>query len=117
MKKVPEDERLTAYRNEVVLANLVDGLKVCCGVLGLFAFFILCIGALVEGTEGGLFVGGILRVLLRFGKTVFWLACLWGLFQPWIDYVERQQKENKLRNEMLARMEQDPNWFIDCESK
>ena len=114
---LPEDKRLTACRNKVELDNLVEGLKVCCGLLGLFALFILCIGALVEGTEGGLLAGGILRVVSRFGKTAFWLACFWGLLQPWIDYAERQQQENKRRNEMLARMEQDPLWFTDCESK
>ena len=85
MSKAPEDKRLTD-RQKVLLASFAAHLKVLCGLLGLFAFFIL---AVTEGTEGGLFTGGILTSLWRFSKTAFWLACLWGLFEPWSDYLER----------------------------
>jgi len=117
MNKVTEDERLTVYRQEVVWANFVAGLRVLCGLLGLFALFMLALLAFLGGRGGGLFAGGVLSALWRFGKAAFWLACTWGFLEAWSDYAERQEKESKRRTETLASMEQDPDWWRRWESK
>lgn len=106
-----EDNRLTEYRRQVRLENLVGSLKVFCGFLGLAVLFMLSLKAILSGTEGGLFDGGMLAVVTRFGKFGFFLACLLGLFPLWRDYSDKNGKECLRRKEMLAQIEADPNWW------
>jgi hypothetical protein len=106
-----EDQRLTNYRRHVESQNLLGDLRVLCGGLGVMTLFVLALVAILEGTEGGLLAGGVLGILVRFGKFGFFLACLWGLFEPWTDYSDKNAGECKQRKEMLARMEQDPDYW------
>jgi hypothetical protein len=101
---------LASNRNRVRLENSLGSLKVFCGFLGLAVLFMLALMAILNGSEGGLFSGGMLAVVTRFGEFAFFLACLWGLFTLWRDYSEEDAKECSRRNEMLARIEQDPDW-------
>lgn len=104
-----EGKQVIRYRGDVLLQNVIGHLRVLCGLSGLFAFFILALLAITNGTEAGLFAGRIWSVLKRFIHLGFWLACLWGLWQPWIDFAEESEAERKRRNETLARIEQDPS--------
>jgi hypothetical protein len=106
-----EDKRLTEYRKQVRLENSVGSLRVFCGFLGLAVLFILSMMAILIGTEGGLFTGGLLASLVRFGKFAFFLSCLWGLLAPWRDYSDENGKQCSRRREMLAQIEQDPDWW------
>jgi hypothetical protein len=106
-----EDKRLTQYRQHVWSENFVGSLRVFCGFLGLAVLFMLSLKAILNGTEGGLFAGGLLAVATRFGKFAFFLSCLWGLYPLWRDYSDENGKECSRRKEMLARIEQDPDWW------
>jgi len=106
-----EDKRLTEYRIHVKSQNLIGSLRVFCGGLGLMVLFFSAILAIVQNTEGGLFAGGVLSVIARFGKCGFFVACLWGLWEPWTHYSDENGKECRLRREMLAQIEQDPHWW------
>lgn len=117
VSETQEDRRLTEYRRQVQSQNFISGLKAFCGLLGLLSLFSLAIVAILEGTEGSLFVGGALSVLRRFGKFAFFLACFWGLLEPLTNYMEQSTKERKRRNEMLAHIEQDPDWWKRWEAK
>ncbi len=101
-----EDNRLTDYRKRVKLENSVGSLKVFCGLLGLGVLCVLSLLAILSGTEGGLFAGGMLAVVTCFGKFAFYGVCLWGLFGPWRNYSDQNGKECSRRKEMLARIEQ-----------
>jgi len=111
-----EDKRLTEYRKEVMFENSVGSLRVFCGFLGLAVLFVLSITSILNGTEGGLFAGGTLAVVARFGKFAFYIACLWGLLRPWSDYLDENGKECSRRKQMLWRIEQDPDWWNRLES-
>jgi len=106
-----EDTRLTTYRKQVRLDNLVGTLRVFCGGVGLMVLLADALAALVKGTEFGLFAGSIGEIAMRFGKFAFFLACLLGLFPPWRDYWESNARECQRRKEELARIEQDPDWW------
>lgn len=106
-----EDNRLTEYRKQVRLENFIGSLKVFCGFLGLAVLFMLSLMAILSGTEGGLFDGGMLAVVIRFGKFGFFLACLSGLYPLWRDFSDENGKECSRRKEMLAQMEADPDWW------
>ena len=106
-----DEERLTAYRQHVWSENLVGSFRVFCGGMGLFALLVLALAALVTGTEAGLFAGSARELVIRFGKFAFFLACLWGLYPPWREYSDENGKECSRRKEMLARIEQNPDWW------
>jgi hypothetical protein len=102
---------LASHRKQARLDNSVGSLRVFCGFLGLAVLFILSLMAILTGTEGGLFAGGMLAVGAHFGKFAFFLACLWGLYPPWRDYSDENGRECSRRKGMLARIEQDPDWW------
>jgi len=106
-----EHNRTTAYRKHVLAENFVGSLRVFCGFLGLGTLFMLALVSLINDTEGGLFGGGLLAVLWRFGKFGFLCACLWGLLLPWTNYSDENGKECQRRKEMLSRIEADPAWW------
>lgn len=106
-----EDRRLTQYRQHVWSINFVGSFRVFCGGVGLMALFVLALAALVSGTEAGLFAGSARELLIRFGKSAFFLSCLWGLFPAWRDFSDENGKECSRRKEILARIEQDPDWW------
>ena len=110
MSEAQPDKRLTEYRAQVGLENSVGSLRVFCGGLGLMVLFILALLALLKDT------GGTLAFLIRFGKFAFFVVCPWGLLQPWNDYSDKNAKECQRRKEMLARIEQDPDWWSRWES-
>ena len=109
--KVGEDPRMTKYRVGVRSQNFVGSLKVFCGLVGLGTFFILALVAILKGAEGGMLAGGWSSVILRFAKFGFFVACLWGLFEPWNNYLEENGREGRRRKEMIARIEADPEWW------
>lgn len=106
-----EDRRVVEYRRGLESQSLIASLRVSCGFLGLFALFFAAIITLSQGTEHGLFDGGTLTVVKRFVKLALFGAGLWGLFEPWTDYVQKSTEERERRNEVLARMKQDPERF------
>ncbi len=112
-----KNKELTKYYGSLLLQNLISDVRMLCGLAGLIAFFILAAVAITDGTDAGLFTGGTWSVLRRFVHLGFWLVCLWGLCQPWIDFVEDREADRKRRNETIARIEQDPSWWEQRESK
>ena len=100
------------YTSSYTVANSIGGLiRVFCGFLGLAVLFMLSLKAILTGTEGGLSAGGMLAVVTRFGKFAFFLACIWGLLPLWRDYSDQNGKECSRRKEMIAKIEQDPDWW------
>jgi hypothetical protein len=105
-----EDTRLTEHRQHVWSENLVGSFRVFCGGVGLMTLFVLAVAALMSGPEAGLFAGSASVLVIRFGKFAFFIACFWGLLHPWTNFSEENAKECSRRKEMLARIEQDPDW-------
>lgn len=108
-----EDKRLVEYRNQVWLRNSVGSLRVFCGGVGLLGLFVLAGTELIKACDvlRGTLAGGTAILFVHLGRSLFSACSFWGFFRPWSDYSSENARECSGREEMLAQIVKDPDWW------